>query len=495
MTPKPLVTAEEVFPALERLVASAEREVLLSFRVLEPGTKLRAPELRERGLEDWSDLIAWVSSRGIAVRILLSDFDPLFAAGLHRDAWAAASRFADRAEGDTQILCAPHAQEVGWLWRQMLWTKITEKLQHLRNADPNKLTPVQRAVLKLRPRLRPVSIHQKLAVVDDRAAVIGGLDVNERRWDTNAHQGSGEETWHDVSVAIEGDVARQARGHFIDTWNAALEGEAADLGTRAQAMPAEPRTQGASDLRLVRTLSVPMRGPFAFSPRPRYPEHEETLLRAFAEARKHIYLETQFLRHRPIVRALIRAAEAQPELTLVVLLPVEPERVLYDGDRSLNARHAHALQTHALNDLTRAYGERLAIVTPAQTKSTENDHPERLHGAAPIYVHAKVVLIDDAFGLVGSANLNGRSMRWDTEASVLFRDPGTVQGLRERLAGKWLGARAAEGDSRQASHWRAVAEDNSTLPPEERNGFALPYPIGRARRFSRYLPLLPADMF
>lgn len=155
MTLKALITAAEVYPALERMVAAAEEEVLLSFRIFDPETALRLPELRDRGLMTWADLITSVAQRGARVRIILTDFDPLFASPLHRAAWASASRLADEAEGDLQVLCAPHGQEVGWAWRSMLWLKIAEKLRLLREEPSDKLTPVQRAMLKVRPQLPP----------------------------------------------------------------------------------------------------------------------------------------------------------------------------------------------------------------------------------------------------------------------------------------------------------------------------------------------------
>ncbi|MHA6326724.1 phospholipase D family protein [Roseivivax sp. CAU 1753] len=495
MSLTPLISAAEAYPVLERMVAEAEDEVLLSFRVLDPDTRLRDPDLRARGLENWADLIAWVTQQGVTVRLILTDFDALFASPLHRDAWAAASRFADRAEGDLQLLCAPHPQEVGWLWRSVLWMKVAEKLRMLREEPSEKLTPVQRAMLKLRPSLRPVSIHQKCAVVDGKRCLIGGLDVNERRWDDNDHDRPGEETWHDVSMAIDGPFAGILRSHLVETWNAALAGSAADLGTGARPMTSGTRPQGTSDLRLVRTVSAAHRSPFAFGPRTQHREHEDTLIRAFGAAQRSIYIETQFLRHRPLIDALIKAARRQPDLNLVVLLPVEPERVLYDGDRSLNARHAHALQTLGLSDLAKAYGDRVAFVTPAVRCVAGDDCSESLHRAQPIYVHAKVLLIDDDFGLVGSANLNGRSMRWDTEASVLFRDRDTVAELRDRLAAKWLGDSLQDRDPRDATLWRETAKANVDRAPDDRDGFVLPYPMGRARRFSKYIPLFPADMF
>ncbi|SLN14827.1 cardiolipin synthetase [Roseivivax jejudonensis] len=477
------------------MVAGAEDEILLSYRVFEPGTALRHPRLRAEGLETWVDLLEQVAARGVRLRIVITDFDPLFAADLHRLSWASASKFADRISGDVQILVAPHGQEVGWIWRRALIFKITEKLRSLKQSSEDRLTPVQRKLLQARPFLRPVSLHQKVAVVDGSRAVIGGLDVNERRWDDNNHDRPAEETWHDVSLSVEGDIAAAARAHFVDTWNAALRDEAASLADAAQAMDAPPRPQGRTELRLVRTMSQPRKGPFSFGPKPYLTEHEEVTLAAIGEARHLIYMESQFLRHRPISDALCAAARRVPDLQLVLLLPPEPERILFGGADSWDARHAHALQTLALGDVHAAFGERAALLSPGQTRPATPGFSRALGGAGPIYVHAKVTLIDDRFGLVGSANLNGRSMRWDTEASVLFRKTEIIKDLRLRLARKWLGGRMTDADPEKAATWRAAAEANAALDPERRIGFVMPYPLGRARRFSRHLPLLPDEMF
>ncbi len=490
-----LITAAEIYPELERLVFGAEREILLSFRVFEPSTKLRAPELRAEGLDTWLDLLERKTGEGVALRLCITDFDPLFAADLHRLSWTSASTFADRIKGDVQILLAPHGQEVGWIWRRALVFKIAEKLRRLRTAPEHRLTPVQRKLLESRPFLRPVSLHQKVAVVDGDRAIVGGLDVNERRWDDNHHDRPAQETWHDVSLSVTGAIAAAARAHLVDTWAAALRDDATSLADPATPLDDAPRPQSLSGMRLLRTMSEPRHGPLSFGPKPRHIEHEEETLKAIDAAERLIYLESQFLRHRPISDALCAAARRRPDLQLVLLLPPEPERILFENARSWDARHAHALQTLALLDLRRAFGDRAALVSPGQKRTAEEGFSRALGGAGPIYVHAKVTLVDDRVGIVGSANLNGRSMRWDTEASVLFRDPGKIEDLRLRLARKWLGPRFEDGDPARAATWTEAARENADLAPEQRRGFLMPYPLGRARRFSRHLPLLPDEMF
>ncbi|KUF12599.1 phospholipase D-like domain-containing protein [Pseudoponticoccus marisrubri] len=496
MTLTPLITGAEGFPALERLVAGAQDELLMSFRIIDPGTRLRAPELLERGLETWGDLIGLVTARGVRLRLLVADFDPLFAPELHRNAWACASGFADVVQGDAQVMVAPHGQQAGAFWRVAMRIQLNQAMAQLRATDPTRLTPVQRKVLKTGPILRPVTLHQKFAVADGRDCVIGGLDVNERRFDTPEHDRPSEETWHDVSARVEdADFAGALRGHFADCWNDAIACGAASLADRAERFAAEPRPQGRSDLRLLRTRAAPCTGPARLAPRPRITDHEAATLRLFDRAERYIYLETQFLRHAPLADALVRAADRAPKLNLIVVLPAAPERILFDNDDSWDARHAHQLQVDQIDKLRRAFGERFALVTPASPRRATPDGPTLVE-ADPVYLHSKVTIVDDAAAVVGSANLNGRSMRWDTEASVLSFDETFARDLFERLSQKWLRGAAPEGrDPREAALWTEVAAAEARRPPEAREAFLLPFPLSDARRFSRRVRLLPDDMF
>ncbi|WP_226622143.1 phospholipase D family protein [Alloyangia pacifica] len=495
MTLTSLITAAEGFPALERLCHGAQNELVMSFRILDPRTKLRSPELREQGLENWADLLADVARRGVTLRMIISDFDPVFTSTLHRSAWRSASVFAERLSGDVQILCAPHGQNAGWLWRWAMRGRIARYINDLRREEDTSLTPVQRAVLKGAVLLRPVTIHQKFAVADGTSCVIGGLDINERRFDTPEHDRPADETWHDVSMQVDdADFSAALRGHFDDCWNAALDCDTPCVTGRAERRGNGKRPQAPADLRLVRTFSAPCAGAARLSPRPDIVEHEKSAIAMIGEAQRYIYIETQFLRHRPVAEALAKAGDRNPNLQLVLLMPSFPDRVLYEGNDGWDTRHGHALQTEAVTRVQKAFGDRAAIVSPGQQQDSPEEVPDLL-GSGPIYVHSKVMLVDDRVGLVGSANLNGRSLRWDTEASVLFRKPDAVEGLQRRLAKTWLGDHLNGHDPVSARTWRQAALSNAAQPPEKREGFILPYPQAAGRKFSRPLPILPADMF
>ncbi len=493
MTVTALITAEEGFPALERLVASAREELLMSFRIIDPRTRLRARELTELGLETWADLIAWVTRRGVRLRLLIADFDPLFARDLHRNAWLCASGFADVVQGDAQILCAPHGQRAGGLWQMMLRGPIRRALTELQSEDPVKLTPVERLFLKAGPVLRPVTLHQKFAIVDGRACIIGGLDVNERRYDTHAHDRRADQTWHDVSVHVaDDDFASSLAGHFADCWNAAIDCDAASLAERALKMQTSTRAQGRTDLRVLRTFSAPCSGAARLSPNTRITDHETAMIRLFDEAERFIYFETQFLRHAPLTEALVRAAQRVPDLQLVALLPAAADRVLFDGDTSWDARQAHGLQISQLEQLQAAFGRRMALLTPAQPRPADAEGPA-IDNAAPIYLHSKVTLVDDTSAMIGSANMNGRSMRWDIEASALIRDRDFTSGLLDRFGRKWIGRDGT--DLRQAATWQTQAETDAGKAPDARKGYVLPFPMAAGNRFSQRLTFLPKEMF
>ncbi|WP_425100312.1 phospholipase D family protein [Tropicibacter sp. S64] len=495
MSPTALITAAEGFPALERLAFGAERELVLSFRILDPKTRLRDPEVRERGLDTWADLMAWVSRRGVKVRMLLADFDPLFTSELHRKAWANASGFADVMQGDVQVLCAPHGQRAGSLWRVIMRGRINRELQRLKDEDSTRLTPIQRAVLKAGPILRPATIHQKFAIADGAHCIIGGLDVNERRWDDPDHDQPAEETWHDVSVDLtDTDFAGALHGHFTECWNAAIDCGAAALANPAERYDTATRPQSRSNMKLVRTFSAPCPGAARLAPKPLATDHEMVLTKVFAAARKYLYIETQFLRHPPLVDAMVNASKASPDLQLVMILPAAPDRVLFDGDHGWDARHAHGLQVKCIDRLRDSFGDRAVFLCPAKPETETNGGP-KVAGAGPIYVHSKVAIVDGDVTIIGSANLNGRSMRWDSEASVMIRDEAFAADLLSRLGEYWLEEGSGDKALTQAATWRTSAERAVARKPENREGYLLPFPLEAGRSFSRFVPILPDDMF
>lgn len=511
LTPRirPLVTAAEMFPKLETLCLQAREEILMSFRIFDPQTRCRSAAAAELGLATWGELLAHVAARGVKLRLLIADFDPVFTPDLHRNAWEAGTGFGRRlmaraGEGDApflgaEVLVAQHEARSAPFWQTIFSSRIRRALEGLKARSPGRLTALQLQALNGRISLRPATLHQKFAVVDGQKAIIGGIDIDERRWDDEDHDRRAEETWHDVSVAVAGAVAGDMRRHFAECWDRAIDSDAACFAAEPTPVsttgPLPAKLHSALGPRLLRTLSQGRRSALAIGPAADVTEHEEAHLAAFDSAERFIYIETQFFRHLPLARALARAARRAPDLNCVLILPTEPERVIFDGADGIDARHEQALQMRCLGHLRRAFGDRLAVLAPSQPRPAPRHTQKPLNGAGVVYLHSKVTLVDDTLGIIGSANLNGRSMRWDTEASLQFQDARQVQAVRDRLAQSWLRGARTGIDIHRAADWMQLARFEAALPPEQRQTFLQPWPEARNRRFARYVPILPSEMF
>jgi phospholipase D1/2 len=501
-----LITAEEAYPEMERAFLNAQRRILASYRVFDPTTRLRSREGRAVG-HDWFDLIVHVLQKGVEIDLVISDFDPILAHELHCETWSAKRVLIAAAEVAGQgarlrVTAAPHAARAGLVPRLLLWAPVLLRLRR-RLAELNARPARQSARvldcspglwrhvragadgrLSLRwlppPDLIPGSHHQKIAVFDDDLLCIGGLDLDERRYDDKGHHRRRDETWHDVQLMCRGPVVAEARRH-LETFLAVGAG---------QAVPPPAET-------LLTTVSRRRRPFLALSPHPVRTTLSDAHHRLARGARRLIYLETQYFRSRPFARTLAEAARANPDLGLILILPAAPEDVAFFRANSLDARLGEYLQARALGIVQEAFGDRLAVLSPVRPAAFDTDGRDTLEGSPIIYVHAKVSIFDDDRAIVSSANLNGRSFVWDTEAGVILDDAETVRRLRARVFRHWLGP-----DPGPAFHdpctvpaiWAARARHNAACAPEERQGFLVPYDPGPARRFGWPVPFIPDEM-
>ena len=222
--PQILITAQEAFPAFERRVLAARSHIVMGFRLFDPLTRLRSDAAREVG-ETWVDLLADALERGVRIDIHHADFDPVAAARLHRRCWRnvrvlcglrelVGPKAAERLTVHSDL----HPARTGALARVFFWPFVAAKMRQLvrQDAEGSKGS-VRRRVLKylpgvayLRDHMRgrpplsfPASHHHKLAVFDDRWLYIGGLDLNDRRWDDRAHDRPAQDTWHGIQGLLD----------------------------------------------------------------------------------------------------------------------------------------------------------------------------------------------------------------------------------------------------------------------------------------------------
>jgi len=531
---KPLLTAAAANPALEEMALDARDEILMGFRLFEAELPLQSPRAREAGYSTWSELLAARAADGVRVRILLTDFEPIVANTLHAQAWSALEGFVKAGDaagaGDNlSVIAGLHPGELGKIIRLVFWPALRFRLHRVRkkaerdNDQDLAHTPGLRAYLRRKgralkvqnfpsARLWPATYHQKMAVFDGTRAVIGGIDLAERMADTPAHDRPADETWHDVSVAVEGDVAAAARAHLKAEWNAntpRFNARLTRMGAPFEQMlrPVAPILDDAPKLSppsldrgvFLRTRSRRSRSPFAIGPRPDVIEIERSSIKAILGAERLIYLETQFLRSPVIVQALVRTASRTTSSQLIIVLPAAPDDIAFDDNRGADARQGEWLQVRAIRRIQKAWGDRCGMFSLAQPRPVSADENALLDRAtlqdAPIvYVHAKVSIFDSRDAIVGSANLNGRSMRWDTETAVHWRDKESVQTLQNALWTAHFGHAVDAESAEPLRAWSTRAQENAACAPEQRQGFIMPYDLEAAAKTAKYRCWVPTNM-
>ncbi len=290
-------------------------------------------------------------------------------------------------------------------------------------------------------RERPLHCHhEKTIVVDDRVAFVGGIDLtfeNGDRFDGIDHRARAQVGWHDVSARIEGPAVSDVAEHFRMRWHE-VTGERLVAAPRPTNVPLET---GGSTVQVVRTVpekvyaSVP-RGDFRIL---------ESYVGALRSAEKLIYIENQFL-WAPEIGALLRAKLEHPPadaFRLVVVLPAKPNA----GSDDTRGMLGELVEADA------GAGRLLACTLYARHGHVDD----------PIYVHAKVAVVDDAWLTIGSANLNEHSLFNDTEMNIVSHDVDLARDTRLRLWAEHLELPidAIRGDSTDIvdNHWKPIAHE------------------------------------
>jgi phosphatidylserine/phosphatidylglycerophosphate/cardiolipin synthase-like enzyme len=286
-------------------------------------------------------------------------------------------------------------------------------------------------------RERPMHCHhEKLVVVDDRVAFVGGIDLTDyagRRFDRRDHPARGSLGWHDAACRLEGPVVRDVAEHVRLRWEA-VTGDALPE-------PAEPAAAGDAELQLVRTV------PERIYPRLRDGDFSivESYLRALRSARKLIYLENQFLWSPEVSEVLIDKLRNPPsdDFRMLVLLPAHPN----NGGDHTRGQLGHLVEADE-------GGGRFLACTLQQRSGAD---------PCPVYVHAKIGIVDDEWLTLGSANLNEHSLFNDTEVNVATWNRQLARATRLELWAEHLERSVDEvaGDPAAVVDelWRPLAEE------------------------------------
>ena len=271
------------------------------------------------------------------------------------------------------------------------------------------------------------SHHEKLIVIDDCVAYCGGVDLTLRRWDTQEHRADDPrrcdpydrpyEPVHDVQMVVDGEAAAALGERARERWVHAGGQAPEPVKSVGDCWP--PRVApDFTDARLgiIRTLGALQDGSAEIR------EVERSTMDAISRAEKLVYIENQYITSRAACEALLARMRANPALEALILTTRDPHGWLEAETMGVGRQYFMAAfdephlrrRVHFLCPFVRreAADSGSGPSTNADAAAGEGD------GIVPITVHAKVLIVDDAFLRIGSSNLNNRSMGFDTECDL-----------------------------------------------------------------------------
>ncbi|MDP2331110.1 MAG: VTT domain-containing protein [Reyranella sp.] len=302
------------------------------------------------------------------------------------------------------------------------------------------------------------SQHQKIVVVDDALAFSGGLDLTIRRWDTERHElddarridpaGAPYRPFHDVQMMVDGGaasaLARLVRQRWChagadapeivppvapvgDPWPDAVRPDFTDVDIGIART--QPRYNGEAGVHEVQAL----------------------FLESIDRAERSIYIENQFTTSPQIATRLARQLRRRPALEAVIVVP-------RSQDSFIERRTMRNGRIRFWRMLRAAGGDRVRFVYPSVEKDGRT---------TDTMIHSKVMVVDDRFLRIGSANMNNRSMGADTECDLAIEAVGeggaaaavraAIVGIRDRLLGEHCGVAATAVAAALARHGSLVA--------------------------------------
>ncbi len=254
------------------------------------------------------------------------------------------------------------------------------------------------------------SHHQKIVVIDDRTAFLGGIDLTARRWDDRRHaavnptrvspDGTPYGPVHDMQTIVAGDTARLIGDLARRRWKKATGEELAPVTSRDPAPWPKDLPAALRDC----PTGLALTEPWKWKGRRGHREAIRLTHDAVKSAERHLYIETQYLASFGVARTLAKRLRRQHGPEIIVLVTRESHGLLEKLMMGNN-------RTRLIRRLKRADRyDRLRVfyaVTPAEGG-----------GEQEIIVHSKLIIADDSFVRVGSSNLNYRSEGLDTECDL-----------------------------------------------------------------------------
>ncbi|MCM2323687.1 MAG: phospholipase D-like domain-containing protein [Oligoflexia bacterium] len=272
------------------------------------------------------------------------------------------------------------------------------------------------------------SHHEKLCLIDGEVAFCGGIDLCDERWDTPAHlysdarrslDGKAEKhgPYHDLAIEVRGPVCGEIHKHVARRWRTMSE-------IPFPPAPEPPAVSPAAALPVLVSRTIPSLDP-ALGREPIVREVEFLFRDLIRSARKRIIIEGQYYWSKLLNDLLIAQMHRRRGQGFEVFLILAELSTIKSPSRRMTAYQNGLIEL--LERAAEATGTRFIRGTPfVDPEPGEPGAPPK-----PVYIHSKVLIIDDRTLSVGSANFATRALRLDTELNLTLL--GATPGIRRRI--------------------------------------------------------------
>jgi phospholipase D1/2 len=348
--------------------------------------------------------------------------------------------------------------------------------------------------------------HEKLCIIDHTMAFVGGIDLCFGRWDTPQHSLTDDKAtgfepndlpkdaehcqmwagkdysnpriqdfyalnkpyeemydrlqvarmpWHDISMQVVGQPARDLTRHFVQRWNYILRQRKPTRPTPFLLPPPDFNAADLEALGLSGTCEVQIlrsAGPWSLGT-PDKTEH--SIMNAYAklieESEHFVYIENQFfissceteavtihnLIGDALVERIVRAAkdnEAWRACLIIPLIPGFQNTVEEEGGTSVRLIMQYQYRSICRGDSSVFGRLRAKGIEPEDyiqfyaLRQWGKIGPKKILVTEQLYIHAKIMIVDDRTAIIGSANINERSMlgNRDSECAAIVKDADMI---------------------------------------------------------------------
>jgi phosphatidylserine/phosphatidylglycerophosphate/cardiolipin synthase-like enzyme len=308
--------------------------------------------------------------------------------------------------------------------------------------------------------------HEKFIVIDNKIGFCGGLDLSHGKWDTNSHEFDNPlrdldaEPWHDIHAMVEGPVVTDLTFHFIQRWTYSITKDI----NQTKRIKIEPSFENQNSTGDTEVIALRTWKQLNNDGDDNYGSGILSWYAAmFRKAKHSIYIENQFsFQSEFITQLLVKRLQEEQNLKVIVVSPMEPNLPGFIcgcvSKESINNVNSN------LEKLRNAGGNRVNTYCLISQHNAANEKRRQ------IYVHAKVMIVDDKWITIGSANMDNDGFKNSTEVDLGITSPLLAQQLRVKL---WSEHLTEEDDSSNNrvdlssfdegfDAWKAVASDNGT---------------------------------